>query len=217
MLCLHCQETNTQDSAFCSNCGSSLISPPGPAELSAPSTPASQFPMTPGDQFISSSAAVQYTPDPHAPGREFRPDLRRLSRADQAAGTASLVVLVSLFLPWFGLGGLGGIGGIGGNISVSGATAHGYFLLVVILVVLMCAYLLLRSGWGEFPVSLPVRHEPLLLADVSLQFLLVIIGFSDVPAPGLNREIGAYLALIASVAAVGPVVRPAIRAWPARR
>jgi len=38
-----------------------------------------------------------------------------------------------------------------------------------------------------------------------------------VPAPGLNREIGAYLALIAAVAAVGPVVRPTIRAWRARR
>jgi len=209
LLCLQCQEMNAQDSAFCSNCGASLIRQPCPAELSAPSTPASQFPMTPGDQFIPSSAAVQYTPAPHAPGREFRPDLRRLSRADQAAGSASLVVLVSLFLPWFGIGGLGA--------NISGTTAHDYFLLVVILVVLICAYLLLRSGWEEFPVSLPVRHEPLLLAGVSLQFLLVIIGFSDVPAPGLSREIGAYLALIASVTAVGPVVRPAIRAWQARR
>jgi hypothetical protein len=209
--CLQCKEMNAQDSALCSNCGTSLTRQPGPAELSAPSTPASQFPRTPGDQFIPNSAAVQYTPDPPTPVREFRPDLRRLSRADQAAGSASLVVLVSLFLPWFG------IGGLGTNISVSGTTAHGYFLLVVILVVLMCAYLLLRSGWEEFPVSLPVRHEPLLLAGVSLQFLLVIIGFSGVPAPGLSREIGAYLALIASVAAVGAVVWPAIRARQARR
>lgn len=211
MLCPQCQEMNAQDSEFCSNCGASVIHQPGPAERSAPSTPASQFPMTPGDQFIPSSAAVQYTPDPHAPDREFRPDLRRLSRADQAAGSASLVVLVSLFLPWFG------IGGLGANIKVSGTTAHGYFLLAVILVVLMCAYLLLRSGWEEFPVSLPVRHEPLLLAGVSLQFLLVIVGFLDLPAPGLSREIGAYLALIAAVAAIGPVVRPTLRAWQARR
>ena len=77
--------------------------------------------------------------------------------------SASLVVLVSLFLPWFG------ISGLGANISVSGTTAHGYFLLVVILVVLMCAYLLLRSGWEEFPVSLPVRHLPhILIGGVEL-------------------------------------------------
>jgi hypothetical protein len=33
----------------------------------------------------------------------------------------------------------------------------------------------------------------------------------------LGREIGAYLALLASVAAVVPVARPVVRPWPGRR
>ena len=38
-----------------------------------------------------------------------------------------------------------------------------------------------------------------------VQFLLVLIGSLDVPLAGLGREIGAYLALLASAAAVIPV------------
>jgi hypothetical protein len=88
-----------------------------------------------------------------SPPREFRLDLRRLSRAEQTVGDASLVVLVSLFLPWFGFGTLGA------NISVAGTTAHGY----------------------------------------------------------LGREIGVYLALLASAAAVIPAAGPVLRSWPGRR
>jgi hypothetical protein len=72
-------------------------------------------------------------------------------------GGASLVVLVSLFLPWSGFSALG----VG--ISISGTTAHGCLVLVVITALLITGYLLLRSGWSEFPFPLPVAHEILLL------------------------------------------------------
>jgi hypothetical protein len=42
--------------------------------------------------------------------------------------------------------------------------------------------------------------------------LLAFIGFLDKPA-GLGWEIGAFLALIAAVAAAAPVVGPAVRSW----
>ena len=73
-------------------------------------------PRTPGDQYIPSAASGQHSPQVPAPPREFRLDLRRLSRADLTVGGASLVVLVSLFLPWFGFGELGT------SVSVSGTT-----------------------------------------------------------------------------------------------
>ena len=126
-------------------------------------------------------------------------------------GAASLVVLVSLFLPWFGFGTLGA------NVSIAGTTAHGYLVIVVITALLMAGYLLLRSGWDAFPVRLPVGHETLLLAGTGVQFLLVFIGFLNVPLAGLGREIGAYLALLASAGAVVPVARPVLRSWPGRR
>ncbi|MGH3197855.1 MAG: hypothetical protein ACRDNT_18505, partial [Streptosporangiaceae bacterium] len=145
------------------------------------------------------------------PASQFRLDLRRLSRVDQTVGGASLVVLISLFLPWFGFSALGE------SFSASGTTAHGYLVIVVILAVLMIGYLVLRSGWDEFPVNLPVAHAPLLLIGTGLQLLLVLIGFFDVPVSGLSWEIGAYLALIASVTAAGPLIIPAIRTWQASR
>ena len=126
-------------------------------------------------------------------------------------GGASLVVLVSLFLPWFGFG------TPGAYISVAGTTAHGYLVVVVVMALLIAGYLLLRSGWAEYPVRLPIAHEVLLLAGTGVQFLLVLIGSLDVPPAGLNRETGAYLALLASAAAVIPVATPVLRSWPGRR
>ena len=113
---------------------------PAAARLSPafPGAPASQFPRTPGDQYIANAWPGQHGPPVSAPPREFRLDLRQLSRADQTVGAASLVVLVSLFLPWFGFGTLGA------NISVAGTTAHGYLVIVVIVALLMAGYLLLR-------------------------------------------------------------------------
>jgi hypothetical protein len=199
VICAECRSETVPGSAFCGYCGT-----PQRGE-------ASQFPRTPGDQYVVSTGPGQHGPPPPAPARDFRLDLRRLSRADQTAGGASLVVLVSLFLPWFG------VGTLGASISIAGTAAHGYLVIVVITALLMAGYLLLRSGWGEFPVRLPVAHETLLLAGTGVQLLLVLIGFLDVPLAGLGREIGAWLALLASVTAVVPVARPVLRSWRGRR
>jgi hypothetical protein len=88
--------------------------------------------------------------------------------------------------------------------------------MVVITALLIAGYLLLRSGWSTFPERLPIAHETLLLAGTGVQFLLVLIGFLDVPLAGLGREIGAYLGLLAAVAAAVPVARPVARSWPGR-
>ena len=101
--------------------------------------------------------------------------------------------------------------------GVGPVTCPGYLVVVVIMALLIAGYLLLRSGWAEFPVRLPVAHEMLLLAGTGVQFLLVLIGSLDVPLADLGREIGADLALLASAAAVIPVARPVLRSWPGRR
>jgi hypothetical protein len=143
---------------------------------------------------------------PSAAG-EFRLDVRRLSRVDQTVGVASLIVFIALFLPWYGLS------EFGASFTISGTSAHGYLVIVLIVALLLIGYLLLRSGWDRFPLNLPLAHAPLLLIGTGLQFLLVIIGFFDKPAAGLDWEIGAYLALIAAAAAAAPVIIPAVRSW----
>lgn len=207
MICPQCQAMNENDSAFCRNCGTSLagqvpvggVGPPGSfAQPATRSGPAAGVPQAPADGYHASVPS---------PGSDFRLDLRRLSRVDQAVGIASLVVFISLFLPWYGFSELGA------SFSISGTSAHGYLVIVLILALLLTGYLLLRSGWDKFPLDLPIAHAPLLLVGTGLQFLLVLIGFFDKPVSGLNWEIGAYLALIAAVAAAAPVVIPAVRSW----
>jgi len=219
VTCPECLSATRPGAAFCGFCGTSLTSSAageeyqssgasGPYSLGAS---ASQFPRTPADQYIRGAVSGQHSPQAAAPPREFRLDLRRLGLADQIVGAASLIVLVSLFLPWFGFS------EFGANISVSGTTAHGYLVIVVITALLTAGYLLLRTGWAGFPVTLPVAHEALLLAGTGLQFLLVLIGFLGVPLAGLGREVGAYLALLASLAAAAAAALPAVRSWRARR
>jgi hypothetical protein len=187
--------------------GFRFAEPPGPNSLGAS---ASQFPTTPGDQYAPAEVAGQHAPAPEAPAREFRLDLRRLTRAEQVAGTASMIVLAALFLPWFGFDELGT------SINISGTTAHSYLMIVVITALLMTGYLLLRCGWDEFPLSLPVAPELMLLVGGGVQFVLVLVGFLDVPLSGLGWEIGAYLALIAATAAAAPLVSPALHVWQTR-
>ncbi len=125
-------------------------------------------------------------------------------------GGASLVVFISIFLPWFG------ISFLGQSVTADATTVHGYMVIVLILALVLIAYLLLRSGRDEFPVSMPIAHAPLLLIGTGLQFILVLIGFLDKPS-GLSWEFGAYIGLIASLIAAAPVVVPAVRSWQGSR
>jgi hypothetical protein len=215
MTCPQCLSGIRPDTAFCGSCGTPADREPAgwsyPADgRSLPAASVSQFPRTPGDQYIPSAASGQHGPPPAAAPREFRLDLRRLSQPDQAVGGTSLVVLISLFLPWFGFSALGV------SISVSGTTAHGYLVLAVITALLITGYLLLRSGWGEFPFPLPVAHETLLLAGTGGQFLLVQAGFLGVPLAGLGWEIGTYLAVAAAALATLPAALAVRRSRPRR-
>ena len=186
-------------------------SQPGPYHPGVPGTPSNQYGPGPPDPYQADRPQGQpHAWDGRAPAQAFSLDLRRLSRVDQTVGGASLVLLISLFLPWFGFS------GFDGAFSVSGTSTHGYLVIVVILALLMMAYLVMRSGWDKFPVNLPIAHAPLLLIGTGLQLLLVLIGFLAKPS-GLSWEIGAYLGVIAAVTAAGPVIVPAIRSWQASR
>jgi hypothetical protein len=201
---------NEGDAAFCRNCGSRLAhaatgeprssfthpARPGPGE------PVPGIPPGPGGQQIAGSPR---------PAEVFRLDIRRLSPPEQTVAGASLVVFISLFLPWFG------ISGFGATFTMSGTSAHGYLYLEVILALLVFAYLVARAGWDQLPLTLPIAHGPLLLIGSGLQFLLVFIGFIDKPASVLSWEVGAYLALVASAVAAAIMIIPAVRSWQASR
>jgi hypothetical protein len=132
-------------------------------------------------------------------------------------GGASLLLLISLFLPWFDAT----VTGLGGA-SESGMDAHGWLWIVFIVVLAILAYLVVKAGFGELPFTLPLQQELILLAGTGLNLLLVLIGFVLKPTvptlPDLGSsisvsigwDIGSFLALIAAIVAVVPLV-PAAR------
>jgi hypothetical protein len=143
-----------------------------------------------------------FPPAPHA-GPAFAFDLKRLSGAEQAIGGASAVLIITLFLPWFGISG----GGI--SVTASGFSAHGHLVIALLTAIALIAYLVMRAGWGDLPVRLPVAHQPLLLAATSLQLLIVLIAFLVKPA-FTGWQFGAYLGLIAALTACAAAAVPAI-------
>jgi hypothetical protein len=214
LSCPQYHASNEQDSASCDRCGAALtgqgcpwyLADPSPADAYVPRSSASQYPRTPGEQFLPDNRAGRYIPGSDVPASQFRPDWRRLTRVEQMTGSATLVVFVSLFLPWFGFDSLGA------RISVSGTGAHGYLVVVALLAVLTAGYLLQRSGWQELPFTVPVAPETVLIGAAGLQFAGVAIGFADRPGP--SWQFGAYLALIAAAAALGAALIPVLlRSW----
>jgi len=183
-------------------------SPGGPYAPGAGAPSGAYSPGAPSGPYAPGAGAPSgpYVPGHSSPSGAFRLDLRRLGRVEQAVGGASLIVLISLFLPWYG------VSVLGASFTVSGTSAHWYLVIGLLLALLLIGYLVLQSGWDKPPLDLPIAHAPLLLIGTGLQLLLVFIGFLDKPA-GLSWEIGAYLALIAAVAAAAPVVVPAVRSW----
>lgn len=182
MICSQCGNDVTDGSATCPNCGAQLApaSAAGPAQRSSAGTPAYKF------------------------------DLNRLSRADQIAGIASVVLFISLFLPWFGVS----ISIV--SVTADALTAHGYLWITLILCLVVVGYLGLAAGFEQMPVSLPLSRDQLLLAATGINFVLVLLAFvfkpGGVGSVGVGWRFGAFVGLIAAIAAVAPLAVPAIQA-----
>jgi len=144
-------------------------------------------------------------------GAAFGFDANRWTASDRVVGAATLIMMISLFLPWFSVN-LGGLGALG-TASASGTTAHGWLWIVFLIGLATLVYLIAVAGFQRFPVTLPLRHELLLLIATGLDLLLVLIGFLAMPGNGGDSDIkigwdfGAFIALIAAIVAVVQPVR----------
>jgi hypothetical protein len=185
MTCSQCGNEATEGTDFCRKCGTKL------AGSAAPATPAN-VPIRPAASAYSFDAA-------------------RWTLNDRIAGGATLVVLISLFLPWFSvnLGALAGDLGVSPGIATaSGTETHGWLWFVFIIGLLVLLYLVAWAGLPVLPVKLPLSHEQLLLGATGLNLFLVVLAFLLKPggAP-VGWSFGAFVALIAAIAAVVPLVR----------
>ena len=129
----------------------------------------------------------------------FAFDARRWTLAGQITGGATLVLLVSLFLPWFGTT------GDFFSVSVDGMW-HSYMVIDLILAAAILVYLVLRAGFGSLPFGPSATAAGRLLAGAAgVNLLLAAASFATKPA-GTSWQYGAYAGLAAAIVAViGPI------------
>lgn len=197
MKCVQCGSDVAPGAMACPECG---------ARLPLTVTPGAGAPVPAAEAL----AAPQATLAPMA----FRLDPARWTPTDRVTGAATLVLIVSLFLPWFSVS--AGFGNFTASSSADALAAHGYLYLVLLLALAMLGYLIARASLKDLP-ELPVTGDQLLAAGAAVNLLLVLIAFAVMPGGGsalvkVSWSFGAFIGLIAAIVSFIPVATSVIRA-----
>ena len=218
MICTQCGCNISGRTAACPACGARLAAQSMPAQsMPAQGVAGQSIPPQgmPSQGRPAQSAAGRFQPaqpahlPEHAASPAFRLELSRLTNSDRVTGIGSLLLIVSLFLPWYG------VNLLGISAEADGLTVHGYLYIVLLLCVAIIAYLVMWAGFEELPVRLPLSHQQRLLAASGLNTALVLLAFLTKP-DGTGWRFGAFAGLLAALAAMAPLVIPAIQARRAR-
>jgi len=198
MYCSNCGSALARGSKFCPNCGQPQGMAPAPVQLATAGTT----------------------------GPKTSIDFRRLGLGDLISLVATVIVFVSLFLPWYSFSESSttnistteptSSGQTLYTISALGTGAGGWrFLIVVLAIVIILLLLVLTLLPGG--LRAPIPYWQLLTVLCSVSFLLVLLAFLVKPggaetSDGLSYSwswsYGAFLGLSAGlVAVVGGVVR----------
>jgi small-conductance mechanosensitive channel len=148
------------------------------------------------------------------PGQLFEPGAARWTRREVIAGAASLVLLISVFLPWFHASDVADlVGQFGWTIGMNG----GLKTAVIIVALATLAVLVADALAGRIPLWPRRADKLLLIGGTWLNLLLVTLAllmeptsaaldrpFRHAMAVGIPTDAwayGAYLALIGAVVA----------------
>ena len=114
-------------------------------------------------------------------------DLASVGHVDRLVGGATLVLFISLFLPWFSVH-----LPILGTYTADGLSAHGYLYITLILAIGIIAFLAVEAlGLWSIPATSQLAREQLLLIATGINFVLVLIGFLFKPGgSGYRLELG---------------------------
>ena len=232
MICSQCGNNVAEGAAACPRCRApqstgqganvrvSAVSaePSGPGMAARPGGP---YAAAPSGPYAAGGAGGPYGAEPGAPGRAMGPgaaapafnlDLKRLTRNDRMVGGATIVFVISLFLPWFTVS-----DGVF-SASVNGLW-HGYMYIALILAVAVLAQEVLRAGFEQLPFKLPLGHEQAMLVATAAIFVLTVLSFVFKPAGASDAfasvnwgwSFGAVIGLAAAVVAVLPLALPFLR------
>ncbi len=152
--------------------------------------------------------------------RVFAFGANRLSRDDKIVGGATVLLLISLFLPWYTVSapteaiiGVTVRGGVSSSADAFGG--HGWAWIIFVLGLAVLAYLVMQAGFETTPVRLPVSPAQTLLGPTGLNLVLVFLAFLVKPGTGatlikvsIGWGIGAFLGLICAIVAFAPLGLP---------
>jgi hypothetical protein len=172
MICIQCSYRIPDALSTCPNCGRPAEAVPGITRSRSPRVRSNLHP------FIDAS---------------------RWTERDRIAGIASAVLLISLFLPWFG------VSFLGMTVTANGLESHGYLRIVLIICLAILGYLTLRISPARSALPAPRAHDRILLTATALNFALVIIAFIAAPGGALSPQYGAFVGIVAALAAVVPL------------
>ena len=144
---------------------------------------------------------VMPRPTPQRIGKS-RQRLNALNHRDRVAGPATLVLLVSFWLPWYSTG----------PFSADGLSVHGWLFIAVVDSIVLLLYVVITAfGLGDLAVQGRMSKDQLLALITGVNLGLVVLGFLLKPA-GFSWSWGAFLALVAAIVAFVPFGIPLIRA-----
>jgi hypothetical protein len=131
-------------------------------------------------------------------------DTSKLTTGDMIAGVGGIVLLISLFLPWYGVSAdIPGVGSI--SDDASGWTALGFIDILLFVIAVAAIAVVAARAAGALPADVPA--PVILLGLGALALLLVLFRIIDIPVEGdlpdeidLSRKIGVFIALIGAAA-----------------
>jgi hypothetical protein len=127
-------------------------------------------------------------------------DTSRLTTGDMIAGVGGIVLLISLFLPWYGVS----VDELNISVTGSGWEVLGFIDILLFLIAVTAIAIVVARATGRLPAEVPAAV--VLLAAGALAVLLVLYRIIDIPGSDvsdqvdLGRKIGVFIALIGAAA-----------------
>lgn len=143
-------------------------------------------------------------PKPKRVGK-VRRRVNELNRKELVFGPATVVLLVSFWLPWYS------ISVVGQTFSISGLSHHGWLFIAVLDSIILVLYVLITAfGAGDLADQGRLSKEQLLTVMTAVNLVLVVLAFLLKPS-GFGWTYGAFLALAAAVVAFLPFGVPLVQ------
>lgn len=154
-------------------------------------------------------AAIRPTVIPKPKAKKVGKVRRRvnvLNRRELIFGSASLVLLVSFWLPWYSFD------QFSISVSFSGLSRHGWLFIAVLDAIVLVLYVLITMfGAGDLADMGRLSKEQLLTVLTGVNLVLVVLAFLLKPS-GFSWTYGAFLALAAAIVAFLPFGIPLVQA-----